>query len=1083
MSEYKFTYTDELEFEADLVRMLRSDKGWKDGVIKNPSEADLVRNWAEILYQNNNTPDRLNGAPLTPGETGQLMEQVRACRTPFDANKLINGVSIAIKRDNPDDPAHMGKEVSLEIYDRAQIGGGKTVYQIVEQPRFETGNAILPRRRGDVMLLINGLPVIHVELKRSGVPVSQAYNQIRKYKRERVFTGLFGLVQVFVAMNPEESVYFANVAEEPDFNERSLFHWAGEDNRHVDRWDLVADRLLSIPMAHQLVGYYTVADGGDGTLKVMRSYQYYAASKIKLACETCDWGRTRPIGGYVWHTTGSGKTLTSFKAAQLVASSGKADKVIFVVDRIELGSQSLKEYRGFAGERERVRATDSTDVLESLLADAAYDSTLIVTSIQKMRVLCTERRDGAAMRRALGLRIVVIEDECHRSVTGESMMAIREGLPHALLFGFTGTPILEENKGGAGITTADVFGPELCHYTIASGIHDGNVLGFEVEYDSVYQEDDLRREVAAHETGVTSLEDVEDDPKRLKRYLRLMHDAKMAERYWDAGREEFAKGIEGYVPKSQYQTDEYRCEVVRDIRRNWDRLSLGGRYHAILATSSIPEAIEYYRLVKELMPDVSATALFDPNIDNMDGFAVKEDGLVEIVSDYNKRYGKSYTLSSFTSGDPVADTFKKDVSDRLAHKGAYRHADRHPEERLNMLVVVDQMLTGFDSKWVNTLYLDKELKYAQLIQAFSRTNRVFGREKAFGAIRCYRKPFTMRVNVEAAMRLYSAGDPEAMFVPKLRENLLTLDATTTDVLDLFATGAGHDLSRLPEGEGSRSRFALLWRDLNDTLMAARIQGYSLSRQDYGFVERDGTWKLVGDDEPADEVLHVSLTEQTWQALALRYAELFEKTTSRDGDGDDGGEAPYDISPDLMRVDRTRIDTAYLEEKFGLWVESLEDDDDEGRRRALDALHSQFSLLSSEDQAYAEVVIQKLQSGQMEAEEGRAFLDYINSEKRGDEARQLGELANVLGCDAERLEGLVRARPTERTIDLHGRFKALRDTVDRKVARARISELLGEDVRPRVVSMAADALLRRAVLGGPFEVDAEAVREALGERDS
>ena len=1080
MSEYKFTYTDELEFEHDLVRMLVRDKGWKDGVIKNPSEADLVENWARILYQNNNTPNRLNGAPLTPGEVSQLLEQVRRCRTPFDANKVINGVSMSVKRDNPDDPGHLGREISLEIYDRAQIGGGKTVYQIAEQPRFETGNYILPPRRGDVMLLINGLPVIHIELKRSGVAVSQAYNQIRKYKRERVFTGLFGLVQVFVAMNPEEAVYFANVAEETDFNERFLFHWAGEDNARIDRWDLVADRLLSIPMAHQLVGYYTVADGGDGTLKVMRSYQYYAASKIKLTCDTCDWTRARPLGGYVWHTTGSGKTLTSFKAAQLVASSGKANKVVFVVDRIELGSQSLKEYRGFASDRESVRATDSTDVLESLLADPSNDTTLIVTSIQKMRVLCTERRNGAAMRRAQNLKIVIIEDECHRSVTGESMMAIREGLPHALLFGFTGTPILEENKGAPGITTADVFGPELCHYTIASGIHDGNVLGFEVEYDSIYQEDDLRRAVALDVTGASSIDELIDDPKRLKRYLHLVHDAKMPERYWDAEREEFAKGIEAYVPATQYQTDAYRREVVKDIRRNWERLSLGGRYHAILATSSIPEAIGYYRLVKELMPDVRATALFDPNIDNTDGFAVKEDGLVEIVSDYNARYGKSYTLSSFTSGDPVADTFKKDVSNRLAHKDAYRHADRHPEECLDLLVVVDQMLTGFDSKWVNTLYLDKELKYAQLIQAFSRTNRVFGREKSFGAIRCYRKPFTMKVNVENAMRLYSAGDPEAMFVPKLRENLVALNSTTRDILDLFVTGAGLDLSRLPEGEGSRSRFALLWRDLNDTLMAARIQGFSFSRQEYGFVQKNGAWELVGPVEAAEDVVRVELTEQTWQALALRYAELFEETKP-DGSGDgDAGDVPYDISPDLMRVDRTRIDTAYLEEKFGLWVESLEAADDEGRRRALDALHSQFSLLSAEDQAYAEAVIQKLQSGQMEAEEGRAFPDYINSEKRGEEARQLGQLADLLGCDAKRLEDLVRARPDERTIDLHGRYQALRETVDKARAREGISEAAGVDVRPRVANMVADSLLRRAILGGPFEVDSEAVREAMGE---
>lgn len=273
------TFNSELDFEKALIETL-THKGWNPEIIKYPTEEDLIRNWANILFENNRSIDRLGDYPLTTGEMQQLIEQITALRTPLKLNGFINGKTVSIVRDNPEDKLHFGKEVSLKIYDRHEIAGGQSRYQIAEQPIFKAKTSILPERRGDFMLLINGMPVIHVELKKSGISVTQATNQIEKYAHEGVFTGLFALVQIFVAMNPEEAVYFANPGPECKFNNNFYFHWADFNNEPINKWIDIADKLLSIPMAHQMIGFYTIADDGDGILKVMRSYQYYAANAI-----------------------------------------------------------------------------------------------------------------------------------------------------------------------------------------------------------------------------------------------------------------------------------------------------------------------------------------------------------------------------------------------------------------------------------------------------------------------------------------------------------------------------------------------------------------------------------------------------------------------------------------------------------------------------------------------------------------------------------------------------------------------------------------------------------------------------------
>ena len=611
-------FNKESEFEQALIDLL-VNSGWSGGVIKKPTEQQLIQNWADILYENNRGIDRLNDYPLTQSEMDQILDQINNLKTPLRLNGFINGGSVSIKRDNPDDVAHFGKEISLKIYDRMEIAGGQSRYQIVQQPAFPTKSKVLNDRRGDLMLLINGMPVIHIELKKSGVPVSQASNQIEKYSDEGIFTGLFSLVQIFVAMNPDETLYFANPGPEGKFNPNYYFHWADFNNEPMNNWKQIGSTLLSIPMAHQLICFYTVADDSDGVLKVMRSYQYYAANAISDKVSRTKWEEENQLGGYIWHTTGSGKTMTSFKSAQLIATSKDADKVVFLMDRIELGTQSLKEYRNFAGagltEQQKsntVQETEDTHVLVGKLKSTDPADTLIVTSIQKMSNI-SEENDGlkaSDIDIINSKRLVFIVDEAHRSTFGDMLRTIKDTFKKAIFFGFTGTPIQDENQKKMN-TTSTVFGNELHRYSIADGIRDKNVLGFDPYKVLTFKDKDVRTVVALEKAKAESVEEAFADSAKKKVFLEYMQDIPMAGHYENEGT--YVKGIEDYLPNSQYRTDEHQEMVVKDIIDNWVVLSQGGKFHAIFATSSIPEALEYYKRFKDAAINLKVTALFDPS--------------------------------------------------------------------------------------------------------------------------------------------------------------------------------------------------------------------------------------------------------------------------------------------------------------------------------------------------------------------------------------------------------------------------------------------------------------------------------------
>lgn len=1032
-------FDKESAFEDALTHLLTSH-GWEEKMIMYPTEKDLIENWRNIIYENNCQIDRLDKYPLTDTEMKQILQQVQACGSPYKVNRLINGELVQITRDNPQDTAHKGKVVYLKIFDAHEIAGGKSRYQIARQPKYKSSLPLASDKRGDFMLLINGMPVIHVELKRSKVDVSQAtYQIVQRYVHEGIFShGIFALVQIFVAMTPEEMVYFANAGKEENFKKEFQFHWENLNNQPVNDWQKLAASFLSIPMAHQMVGLYTIADDKDKMLKVLRPYQYYAVSAISDKVLEAKWDEFGQRGGYVWHTTGSGKTMTSFKAAELIKSNFTDVKVVFVMDRIELGTQSLDEYRGFAGEGESIQDTDDTSVLLTMLKSPNKDDRLIVTSIQKLYLIRAgvQKITQADIDIIASKHIVFIFDECHRSVYGKMLLSIKRVFPCAMFFGFTGTPILkdDEDKEPDEIPTTEIFGDELCRYTIADGIRDGNVLAFDPYKVETYKQLKLREEVALHKAKAKDRDDALADKTKKKEYLRWMNKSEKSE-----------LDIEAELPPNQYATDEHHEAVVQNILDNWETLSVAGMFHAILATKNIPEAIAYYKLFKSTAPQMKVVAVFDDSIDNEDGAAWKLDSLLEMLDDYNKRYDMTFSQSSYPQ-------YKKDVQLRLAHKRPYNDIDADPDKQIDILIVVTQMLTGYDSKWVNTLYCDKLLRKQNLIQAFSRTNRLFGHEKPFGIIKYYTLPYTMEQNVRIAFKKYSGDKPYGIFVDKLEEQLNAINALYIEIKRIFQSEGIIDFRRLPESREARNFFAKRFAELTHGIERAKLQGFVWEKLEYKF------------QHPDDETTTVTLLfdERTYETMRQRYKELFA-----DRGGGEGGdeEVPYQIEAYITETGTGTIDAEYLDSKFRKYIKELytEGPGAEATRKAVQDLHKTFASLSQEDQITAILILHDIERGDLHLEPGKTLHDYIARYQKRESDSLIDTFAKATGLDKQKLEEMINLGLTEKNLNEFNRFSELQATIDNDKKTAFVEKIFGKKMKPFMVNIKMTGIIKDFIL--------------------
>ena len=722
------------------------------------------------------------------------------------------------------------------------------------------------------------------------------------------------------------------------------------------------------------------------------------------------------------------------------------------MDRIELGTQSLKEYRAFADDSDDVQATEDTIMLIDKLKSSDPAKTLIVTSIQKMSRIAAEDggRYARDVERINQKRIVFIVDECHRAVFGDMMHDIKQSFPNAVFFGFSGTPIFEDNAR-KGSDTSDVFGNELHRYTIADGIRDKNVLGFDPYMVMTYRDKDIRQAVALEKAKASSVAEAVADPAKSAVFYHWMDAAKvpMAGTYSADGT--YSKGIEDFVPTAQYRREEHIDAVIRDIADNFPVLSHAGKFHAIFATSSIPEAIVYYRRFKELAPELKITALFDPSIDNTgDGQLEKEDGLVEIITDYNQNYGQEFSMKGFT-------LMKKDIAARLAHKAPYQYIDRDPSMQIDLLIVVDQMLTGYDSKWINTLYMDKVLKSENIIQAFSRTNRLFGPDKPFGTIRYYRYPHTMKRYVDEAIKRYSGDRPIGLFVQKLEHNLKEMNRVFGEIQSLFAHAGEPDFSKNPADMAVRGKFAKLFRELNEYLEAAKVQGFTWSKPEYHFKDQE-----TGETSSVT----MALDERVYLILAQRYKELFTKT-----DVTVLPDIPYEIDSHLTEIDTGRIDAEYMNSRFKKYLKELgqKDIDPDELQATLDDLHKSFAALTQEEQKFANIFLHDIQNGAVQVESGKSFRDYITEYMIRAKNDQIHRVAVALGLDEEKLRRLMDAHVSESALNEYGRYDDLISTVDKAKARAYFESVEGIRLTPPKVLIKTDKLLRSFILNGGMDI--------------
>jgi type I restriction enzyme R subunit len=561
------------------------------------------------------------------------------------------------------------------------------------QNEFQVSNQITvegrKKCRYDVTILVNGLPLVQIELKRRGVELKEAYNQIQRYHKTS-FHGLFDYIQLFVISNGVNTRYFAN---NPNSGYKFTFNWTDAENIPFNDLSKFAYFFFDKCNLGKMISKYIVLHEGDKCLMVLRPYQFYAVEQI------LDRVQNSNKNGYIWHTTGAGKTLTSFKAAQLVSELDGIDKVMFVVDRHDLDTQTQSEYEAF-----EPGAVDNTDNTYQLIKRLSGDSKIIITTIQKLNCAVTRDYYNKHLQEVRNQKVVMIFDECHRSHFGDCHKNIVKFFNNLQIFGFTGTPIFAENAK-QDHTTAEVFGECLHRYLIKDAIADENVLGFLVEYYKGQQDTDLFNE------------------KRM-------------------------------------------TEIAQFILTNFNKSTFDGEYNALFAIQSVPMLLKYYKIFKSLNPKIKIGAVFtyaanesqdDSQTGMNQGFEnekVTSDELQCIMNDYNEMFGTAFSTENFSA-------YYDDINLRMKKK----KADMEP---LDLLLVVGMFLTGFDAKKLNTLYVDKNLEYHGLLQAFSRTNRVLNEKKRFGKVICFRE---LKTNVDAAIKLFSNNQPNEFIIREPYENV------------------------------------------------------------------------------------------------------------------------------------------------------------------------------------------------------------------------------------------------------------------------------------------------------------------------
>ncbi|MCU5685384.1 deoxyribonuclease [Bacillus thuringiensis] len=805
----KIPHNDEAEVERRLIEVLGEGHNQWNYRPDLKSEEDLWNNLRKIITQNNLS--EIGEHPISDKEFDTIKtELLSKTKTPFDAARWLkgeNGISrITIEREE----VSLGS-LSLVLYSNQDIGGGISTYEIVHQIAKKKANVDDRDRRFDVTLLINGLPIVQIELKKVYAKdgVFQAYNQIKKYAEEGMFrNNIFSTLQLFVISNEQTTRYFAN-AMPKDMHKKFIFSWRTTDNRKVENLYEFVKQVLNIPDAHRLIANYTIVseDQDNKALMVLHPYQIHAIEALFTSA-------MKHESGYVWHATGSGKTLTSFVSTKLLARKTGVDRTIMLIDRKDLDNQTTTEFTKFASEfntgissghaksNSLIVGTGSAKELSNTLLSDANSNTVVITTRQKLEAALRyaqrleEQKGTQRFQKLLGQHIVFIVDECHRALSAEGMEAIKGFFPNSTWFGFTGTPIFKENKkqakGQLARTTRDQYGEVLHTYTIKNALEDGAVLGFQVEHEDTIEPTSLNNHIF--------------------RQLR------QNEKYANFGDDEINDMIdqmdgtekEAYLEPSSFEDDTHIQKVIHKIFRpdnaytKFDFQNGRPQKSAILTTSSIDMAKRYYQAIKEMTKDPEWLAkefaghpirmgrtIEDPDFpriaitysiqENEDNSKEIQDELKEIIKHYNDYYYTAWSIEDI-------ERYNGDINNRLARKkGEFKEFGK----QIDLIIVVDRLLTGFDAPTIQTLFVDRNLSYANLIQAFSRTNRTYPGKKK-GLIVTFRKPSTMEQHVKDATKLYSEAQEESELVyptydeskkrfKKAHKTLQTLVPNPTDI--------------------------------------------------------------------------------------------------------------------------------------------------------------------------------------------------------------------------------------------------------------------------------------------------------------
>lgn len=790
----------EAKFEAALIKKLEAE-GWtyrKD--FSNVSIRKLEQHWRDILNETN--AHKLNGILLSDIEFGLILQELQRIRTPYEAQLLLVGAggvgSIPIIRDD-------GSSLEVEIFYEDDVAGGRSRYEIVSQVRFDNlPKGLTTKRIIDLALLINGIPVVHIEEKDEHLQNQwRAFEQLKGYHGDGLYKGLFAFVQVQFIISQHSAHYFARPNAFEHYNKTFVFGWRDENNKDITDAFEFAHQVMGIPALHRLVTVNMIPDASNNNLMVMRSYQIQATREILQRMKEMETnGFIQKEGGYIWHTTGSGKTVTSFKVAQLLASAPRIRNVLFIVDRVDLIDQTLENFKNFAyiHFKNRIKKVNSRELKRELKRKGA--SQILLISVQGLTKAVKNGLENDDWN-------VIIMDEAHRSASGDSVKLIKKAFKKTTWFGFTGTPNfysdeINDVKTTRDISTHDIFGKRLHTYTIKDAIGDGNVLGFDITYFKPHW-------VVEHPQENFSEKDYE---------------------------------------KEIYQSDVYRQEVVQDILDNWKKtsggaLTSGGReenaFQAMFAVSGKQAAVHYYNIFKEKAPHLNVAVTFSRDESNENGTKELNEALKRAINNYTEKFN----VPSIMDAKDPSRAYILDITKRLARKRPYNQGKE--EERLDLVIVSDQLLTGFDSKFINMIYMDKTLREGMLIQAISRTNRTFDiNSKPHGKVRFYRQGDEMREFVENALRIYTRGGNDTLQEAEDEtKNQIPKDLENDDILakpqshqinDLeeaiarLKELAGDDFSQLPRGQKDIKEFVSLALPTHNKIQRLVQQGYELGSE-------------------------------------------------------------------------------------------------------------------------------------------------------------------------------------------------------------------------------------------------------------